>query len=144
MSIKTQRKRFLAISRTLESGKYLTKAQRVYLGDCFRNIGLGVDANQALGLKYPKGQSSSDEDRRINLKFIFSWVSAAIEKEPDGLGHTVTEALKNASELGGKPTVPWKPIKYESLRRAWYSKKYDHLKGNSLNPLDINSPLDYQ
>ena len=144
MNVKTQRKRFLALSKNLKSGRDLTKAEKDYLADCFKNIGLGLDANQALGLKYSKGQSITDEDRRINLKFIFSYVSALIEKEPEGFGLSVADALGKASSYSKIPGCPFKAIEYESLRRAWYNKKYAHLKGNSLHPLDIDSPLDYK
>jgi hypothetical protein len=139
ISVKTQRKRFKALSTILKDGGDLTEEQKSYFAQCFEKIGDGADANVALGLKYTRGSSLTDENARIKLKLIFSWISGATEINERCLNSpesalTVADALNKAAEIFD--------YNYDALRRAWYNKKYAHLKGNSLNPLDIDSPTD--
>lgn len=144
MSVRTQRKRFLALAEQLNSGKPLTKEQITYLAIKFEELGREeADANQVLGLSYTQGRGQQDEVRRENLRFIFSWVMGAMDKE-SGLGYNTTKALQEAAKLSNKRGGSFKPLTYNSLRRAWYDKKYQHFKINSLNALQEDSPLKYK
>jgi len=144
MGVRTQRKRFLSLAEQLNSGKTLTKKQIAYLTIKFEELGEdGADANKILGLSYTQGRGEQDEVRRENLRFIFSWVMGAMDKE-SGLGYNTTKALQEAAKLSNKRGGPFKPLAYNSLRRAWYDKKYQHFKINLLNALYEDSPLKYK
>ena len=142
--VRTQRKQFQALAKQLNSGKPLTKKQITYLTIKFEELGEdGADANKILGLSYTQGRGEQDEVRRENLRFIFSWVMGAMDKE-SGLGYNTTKALQEAAKLSNKRGGPFKPLTYNSLRRAWYDKKYQHFKINLLNALYEDSPLKYK
>ncbi len=142
--VRTQRKRFLAVAKTFRSGKRLTKEQTEYLAERFEEIGAGADANEIFGLTYGKGRSKADEVRRENLRLIFSWVITAIQPEPEGFGWSLTKALTEAAALSSSKNCPFKPIEYNSLRRAWYSQKYKYLKSLYIYSTDQDSPFDYK
>ncbi|MFP6825199.1 MAG: hypothetical protein VB977_03730 [Pseudohongiellaceae bacterium] len=92
--VRTQRKRFQALAKQLNSGKPLTKKQITYLTIKFEELGEdGADANKVLGLSYMRGRSKQDEIRRENLRFIFSWVMGVMDKEL-GHGYNTTKALQ--------------------------------------------------
>ena len=60
MSVRTQRKRFLALAEQLNSGKPLTKEQITYLAIKFEELGREeADANQVLGLSYTQGEGAA-------------------------------------------------------------------------------------
>jgi hypothetical protein len=144
MSVRTQRKRFLALAEQLNSGKPLTKKQITYLTIKFEELGEdGADANKVLGLSYMRGRSKQDEIRRENLRFIFSWVMGVMDK---GLGHgyNTTKALQEAVKFSNKRGYPFKPLTYNSLRRAWYDERYQHFKINLLSALQEDSPLKFK
>ena len=80
-SPQTQRKRLLALADQLRAGKGLTPEQTGYLAVCFEALGRGEDGNSVFGLSYGQGRSESDENRRTNLRLIFSWIAGAIDAE---------------------------------------------------------------
>jgi hypothetical protein len=94
-------------------------------------------------LSYTQGRRQQDEIRRENLRLIFSWIMVAMDKEL-GHGYNTTKALQEAAKLSNKRGGTFKPLTYNSLRRAWYDKKYQHFKINSLNALQEDSPLKYK
>ena len=79
-SPQTQRKRLLALADQLRAGKGLTPEQTGYLAVCFEALGRGEDGNSVFGLSYGQG-GESDENRRTNLRLIFSWIAGAIDPE---------------------------------------------------------------
>ena len=138
ISVKTQRKRFKAASVLLKNGEGFTEEDKSFFMRCFEKIGDGADANEVLGLTYKRGSSLTNENARIKLKLMFSWISGAIDSDKN-LGH-MTDALTVENALTQAANIFC--YNFEALRRAWYNKNYQHLKGNSLGPLDMDSPTE--
>ena len=61
MTVRNQRKRFLAAAHYLRTTKKLTRAQRLYFALAFERIGHGMSADEALGLKYKAGHKELNE-----------------------------------------------------------------------------------
>ena len=142
-SPQTQRNRLLALADQLRSGNDLTPQQREYLVACFEAMGRGEDGNSVFGLSYGQGRSESDENRRKNLRLVFSWIAGAIDPHGEG-SWTLTKALDEAAKLSLKKGTPFKPISRSALERAWYSPKYQYLKDVTFSSTDLHSPIDYR
>ena len=141
-SPQTQRKRLLALADQLRAGKGLTPEQTDYLAVCFEALGRGEDGNSVFGLSYGQGRSEADENRRKNLRLIFSWIAGAID--PQGGGKwTLRKALDEATKLSQMPSGPFKAISRSALERAWYNPKYQDLKAVTFSSTDPHSPIDY-
>ena len=141
-SPQTQRKRLLALADQLRSGKCLTSEQTEYLAARFEAMGRGEDGNSAFGLSYGQGRSESDENRRKNLRLIFSWIAGAIDPK-GGDSWTLRKALDEAAKLSEMQGTPFKPITRSALERAWYAPKYKYLKAIIFSSTDLHSPIDY-
>ena len=139
----TQRNRLLALADQLRSGSSLTPQQSEYLAACFEAMGCGEDGNSVFGLSYGQGRSESDENRRKNLRLIFSWIASAIDPESED-SWTLTKALDEAAKLSQKKGTPFKPMSRNALERAWYTPKYQYLKGVTFSSTDLHSPIDYR
>ncbi len=145
ISPRTQKKRLLALADQLEAGSDLTPEQRAYLVACFRAMGHGEDGNSAFGLSYTPGRSKSDEERRENLRLIFSWIMTAISPESEyGLGYSLTEAIDKAYELSQQAGTPFKPMERDSIASAWDKEKYKYLKSLEFRSTDLHSPMAYE
>jgi hypothetical protein len=164
MTVRTQRKRFLAAADFLRSTKKLTRNQRLYLALAFERIGHGMSADEAFGLKYTVGRSKVNEVAREELALIFHWVRGSIEPLPGGgPGLTVSQALDAVFEISnfgiwvdpltgvthkyidkhGAVRSPFRPYSRESLSKAWYDSKNQYLKRLDVGPLDQDSPYDF-
>ena len=141
-SPQTQRKRLLALADQLRAGKGLTPEQTDYLAVCFEALGRGEDGNSVFGLSYGQGRSESDENRRTNLRLIFSWIAGAIDPE-GGDSWTLKKAFDDAAKLSQEPGTPFKAISRGALERAWYTPKYQYLKAVTFSSTDLHSPIDY-
>ena len=137
-----QRKRFLALADQLRAGKALTPEQAEYLAVRFEAMGRGEDGNSVFGLSYGQGRSESDENRRTNLRLMFSWIAGAIDPEGGG-SWTLKKALDEAAKLSQKQGTPFKPISRTALERAWYTPKYQYLKAVTFSSTDLHSPIEY-
>jgi len=142
-SPQTQRNRLLALADQLRSGNKLTPQQCEHLAACFEAMGRGEDGNSVFGLSYGQGRSEADENRRKNLRLIFSWIAGAIDPQGEG-SWTLTKALDEAAKLSLKKGTPFKPISRSALERAWYSPKYRYLKDVTFSSTDLHSPIDYR
>ena len=139
----TQRKRLLALADQLRAGKGLTPEQTDYLAVCFEALGRGEDGNSVFGLSCGQGRSESDENRRKNLRHIFSWIAAAIDPE-GGDSWTLKKAFDDAAKLSQKQGTPFRPISRGALERACYTPKYQYLKAVTFSSTDLHSPIDYR
>ena len=143
ISPRTQRKRLLALADQLEAGSDLTPEQRAYLVACFRAMGHGEDGNSVFGLSYSQGRSESDENKRKNLRHIFSWIVSA--RDPKyGHGWMLKKALDEAAKISQMPGTPFKPVSRNALERAWYDPKYKYLKEAVFSDTDLHSPIEYR
>lgn len=164
MSVRSQRKRFLAAAHFLRTTKKLTRKQRLYLALAFEKIGNGISADEALGLKYRPGHSEAKEISREDLGLIFHWVSCYVQPDFDGTpGLSVSQALDAVFEISntgswtsplsgetytfkdasGRIQSPFRPYSRETLSKAWYDKKNEHLKRLYCGPLDEDSPYNF-
>ena len=139
-SPQTQRNRLLALADQLRSGNNLTPQQCEHLAACFEAMGRGEDGNSVFGLSYGQGRSESDENRRKNLRLIFSWIAGAIDPHGED-SWTLKRALDEAAKLS--PKKPFKPISRSALERAWYTPKYQYLKAVTFSSTDLHSPIEY-
>jgi len=164
MTVRNQRKRFLAAAHYLRTTKKLTRAQRLYFALAFERIGHGMSADAALGLKYTAGHSEAKEIAREDLAFIFHWVTCALEPDIEGNpGLTISQALDAVYEIArdgkwtsplsgrthsykdtkGQIRSPFRPYSRETLSKAWYSANNADLKRLYCGPLDTDSPYDF-
>ena len=145
MSVRTQRKRLLALADSIEAGRDLSEQENQCLVIGLRCLGKGSDANRAFGVAYDRGKGKIKEEKREGYRLMFSWILAAIDKSEYGLGLSVTEALHAAAEIAQRnQSGNFPDVSYETLRRAWYRKEYQYLKHITFTPLDKDSPIEYR
>ena len=150
---KAERKYYGRIAKALRHGEPLHEEIRDDLVRAFEEIAAGASADEAFNLKNTRGHSERDERHKENLTRIFHWVLSAIDKD-EGHGLNQSQALLAASSLSRdedwthpktKQVFPatvkgyFKPITYESLRKAWYDPRFAHLKRHIVSDSDWDS-----
>jgi hypothetical protein len=138
-----QRRRLGQMADRLNGSKFLTDEDQAYLVNIFRDIADGANPNHALGLSRTRGDKQLNESKRANFARMFHWIIGAMQDAPNGYGLKVGKAIEAASALSRneswnslKSDLVLKPLAEkvfdyttnESLRAAWYNKKYDDLK----------------
>ena len=130
------RKIWTAFMNQLKEQKPLTCEQFSHLALVFEEILKGVDANEALGLKYKRGNKEADAIARNKISFVLHWVACARQpKQEDGLGLTIEKACEAAanefSQLGYSP---------ELIRKYWYQEDKAHMQSILRGTFDPDSP----
>ena len=130
------RKIWAAFMNQLKEQKPLTCEQFSHLALVFEEILNGVDANEALGLKYKRGNKEADGVARNKISLVLHWVAGAISpKAEGGLGFTIDKACEEAANefdsLGYSPEV---------IRKYWYQKDKAHMQSALRNTFDPDSP----
>ena len=165
MSVLTQRKRFLALSDQIRDGKVpLTNEQINYLADAFEKIGLGCNADFALGLSYSAGKSKSKDKALEERRFVLHWMTCAMQSEEEGgYALNIDEAIQAVIQLAdGDWTIPrtnerlickdangnkrgiFKKYSDDYLRNMWYDSKNKPFKTVHVAALDMGSPYEYK
>ena len=147
---KAEMKYYGRIANAIKNGEPLQEEIFDDLVRALEEIAAGASADEALNLKNKRGHSKKDEEHRENLTRIFHWITSVIDKD-EGHGLNQSQAISAASSLSYNKdwTHPktnevfsinvkgyFKPITYESLRKAWYSPKYAHLKRDTASDSD--------
>ena len=103
----------------------------------FKEILDGKDANEALGLKYKRGNTEGKAIARQKISLVLFWVACACESESDGgLGLTLNEAFIKASEVFEK--FGYSP---EMIEKYWYQEDKSHMRNALRGYFDQDSPL---
>ena len=141
----------------LSASKILTDEDQAYLVNLFRDIAKSPDSNEVLGLVRSRGDKELNEIKRANFGRMFHWMMAAMQPTPMGYGLKIGEAIEAASALSRNES--WKSLKsdlvlkppqeeifdytgHESLRAAWYDKKYYDLRKLDVYEGDYDFPYD--
>ena len=131
------RKNWTAFTDQMRSKKPLTPEQFEHLEKVFVAILSGVDANEALGLKYKPGNSPNKDLARQKISAVLFWVACAIESESEGgLGLTLNDAFNRAADLF--PHFEYTP---EMIEKYWYQKDKVHMQNSIRSFYDQDSPL---
>jgi hypothetical protein len=142
MTKKQIRKLLGVLACKIRDKKSLSAEERSYLSNVLGCIGEGDDPAEALGLVYGVGQKEVDDHSRASRSFLFWWISCAIGP---GIEKSISlaEAFREASRISQNPLYNLKPIQSSSLKKEWYSGKYEHLKKLSFNPNDGDLPIGF-
>ena len=156
MSIR-QRRRLGQMADRLNGSKVLTDEDQAYLVNILRDIADGAKPDDALGLSRSRGDKLLNESKRANFARMFHWIMGAMQPSPYGYSLKVGEAIEAASALSRNESwnsshsdlVLKSPLEKvfdyttnESLRNAWYDKRYDDLKKLDAYEGDYDFPYD--
>jgi len=131
------RKNWIAFVHQMQSKNPLTPVQFEHLAKIFKEILDGKDANEALGLKYKRGNTEGKAIARQKISLVLFWVACACESESDGgLGLTLNEAFIKASEVFEK--FGYSP---EMIEKYWYQEDKSHMRNALRGYFDQDSPL---
>ena len=132
------KKNWTAFYHQLEAKKELQPKQFEHLAKVFKDILNGVDANEALGLKFARGNSQKKAMARQNMSFILHWVACAIEKDDQGgLGLTLAKAFIIASEKF-ELIAKYSP---EQTEKYWYQQDKAHMQNLVRDSFDQDAPF---
>lgn len=131
------RKNWIAFVHQLRAKQALQPEQFEHLAKVFGDILNGVDANEALGLKYARGNNPDKAIARQKISLVLHWVSCAIAPlSEDGLGMSLAAAFESASvafeEFGYSP---------EQIEKYWYQKDKAHMQDVYRTHYDKDSPI---
>ena len=150
---KAERKYYGRIAKAIKNGESLHEEVSDDLVRALEEIAAGASADEAFNLKNKCGHSKRDEDHKENLARIFHWMMLATDKD-EGCSLNHTQAISAASSLSyNKDWIHpktkevfssnvkglFRPITPENLRKAWYDRKYDHLKRKISKSIDWDS-----
>lgn len=123
------------LARQLASGAQLSPEQRQFLAQSLQRVAAGEDANEVLGLKFGRGQSSAAAAGRQTVSFLLHLVAAYVEE-----GVAVELACKKVSELAQR--MPGGGAAYDAdyLRNCWYT--YPHMQSPDRMLYDPDFPYE--
>ena len=130
------RKNWIAFIHQLRAKQALQPEQFEHLAKVFEEILNGVDANEALGLKYARGNSPDKAMARQKISLVLHWVSCATAPlSDDGLGMSLAAAFEAASDT-------FKAFGYqpEQIEKYWYQKDKAHMQSLTRGHYDHDSP----
>ena len=131
------RKNWITFTHQLRAKKALQPEQFEHLAKVFEDILNGVDANEALGLKYARGNSPDKATARQKISLVLHWVSCAIAPESeDGLGMSLAEAFEAAADAFEQFGYP-----PEQIEKYWYHKDKLHMHNEEQGHFDQDSPF---
>lgn len=128
-----QRRIFGDLAQQLDAGLELLDEQREYLSNCFKCLARGEDANEVFAVKFRRGQSEADADRRKMLSMLLHLVAVFVEE-----GMDVEPACVKVSELAQRLPEYRPEYAADYLRKCWY--KYPHMKALERNLYDPDFP----
>lgn len=130
------RKHWIAFVHQLRAKEPLHPDQFEHLAQVFEEILNGVDANEALGLKYSRGNGPDKAIARQKISLVLHWIACATAPITEGgLGMPLSSAFETASEA-------FKHFGYEpeQIEKYWYAKDKVHMKESERGYNDQDSP----
>lgn len=123
---------YAELARQLTSGEELIDEQRRFLASCFKRLSTGEDANIVFGLKFGRGQSAADAERRGVVSFLLHLVAAHVDE-----GLPIEEACAKVSDISHR--LPTNSAAYDAdyLRQCWYQHPHMHSLDRSLYDPDF-------
>lgn len=129
------KKRLASFATQMERKEPLTKEQFEYLAELFRDIARGRDANEALGLKYKRGQGESDLLARQEISLALLWIAnARLPENEGGLGLNLDQAFSAAQ-------TEFPKYSHEVLKKYWYQSDKSHMQATVRSNTDLDSPF---
>lgn len=99
----------------------LSDEDREFLSSSLIEIGSGVDARQALGVKNKRGGTTLERQRELSNRdqLAMSWIAAATAKEDGGLGLTLDGAI---DLLHKNDSLKVFGITEDTIRKYWNNR----------------------
>ena len=164
MNTRTQRKRFAAIADQLRNGVALTIDQADFFINAFEKISIGINADEALGLKHTAGYSDAKEIAAENNRKILHWMACAMKPvEDDGLGLNLEQTIQAVINLSegewinpitkdkhiykdkdGNKIGVFKRHTYETIEKMWSQAGKTGARSVVMSALEENSPYPHK
>jgi hypothetical protein len=120
MSLRSGQARLKKLSKQLSGDGALSLDDREFLAKALSDISVGVDPEQALGVKAKRGERKGKpaQDMKVRQQFVNAWLATAIAPESEGgLGLSLREAAALIkAKLKDLPSE-------DTIRRYWNNVK---------------------